>query len=99
MKTSHTILAIALSVASFGGAAYAVTSTDNFINGNTQTENWLKIPAIYNKVTAAGYSDINEIEREDNGYEIEARNAKGEKVELYVDPLNGEILKSRVKKD
>ncbi|MCW9014574.1 MAG: PepSY domain-containing protein [Gammaproteobacteria bacterium] len=99
MKTSHTILAIALSVASFGGAAYAVSSTDSAIRASMQTETWLKIPAIYNRVIAAGYGDINEIEREDRGYEVEARNANGDRVELYVDAVTGEILKSRVKDD
>lgn len=57
------------------------------IKATTQTENWLKIPAVYDRVIAVGYSDINEIERKGNGYEIKARNANveanGEKVKLY----------------
>lgn len=99
MKTPHAIFAIALSAASIGGAAYAVSSTDTASVATTQTESWLKIPAIYDKVIAAGYSDINEIEREDKGYEVKARNADGEKVKLDVDPVTGEVLKSRLKQD
>lgn len=99
MKTLHAIFAIALTTASLGGAAIAASSTDAGTRAITQTDNWLEIPAIYDKLTAAGYSDINEIEREHNGYEIEARNANGEKVDLYVDPLTGEVLKSRADTD
>ncbi len=45
-------------------------------------------------VQKLGYQDIREIERKsDKLYEIEARDASGAKVELYVDARTGEVLK------
>lgn len=99
MKTSHAIFAIALTAASFGGATFAAPSANAGTATMAQTENWLTIPAIYDKVTAAGYIDITEIERERDGYEIKATGPDGKRVKLYVDPMNGEVLDSRAKKD
>jgi len=44
------------------------------------------------RLRAQGYSDIAEIERERNSYEVKARNADGRWVELYVDGNTGEVL-------
>jgi hypothetical protein len=99
MKTSHAIFAIVLSTATLAGTSFAASPTDTNTQATTQAENWLKIPAIYDKVIAAGYSDINDIEREKDGYEIKARNADGVRVKLYVDPMTGEVLDSRTKSD
>lgn len=41
----------------------------------------------------AGYSDIREIEREREKYEVKGRNSEGYRVELYVDARTGEIIK------
>ncbi|MCK9530609.1 MAG: PepSY domain-containing protein [Gammaproteobacteria bacterium] len=95
MKKSS-ILAIILGTAVFTGTSFAgnvVPQTSN------RTDTWLTIPAIYEKVVAAGYSDIDEIELEKDGYEIKAFNADGERVKLYLDPRNGEVLDVRVKRD
>lgn len=97
MKTSHAIFTIALTAATLGGSVFAASSTADKESANA--DNWLTIPAIYNRVTAAGYSDIFEIERERDGYEIEAVDTDGNRVELFVDPLNGEVLDVRTKKD
>ncbi|MCW8905580.1 PepSY domain-containing protein [Sedimenticola sp.] len=99
MKTSHAILAIALTAATFGGTAFAVSATDSANMSNAATDNWLAIPAIYEKVTAAGFNDIYEIERERNGYKIKAVGRNGERVKLFVDPMTGEVLQSRSKQD
>ncbi|MCW8828920.1 MAG: PepSY domain-containing protein [Gammaproteobacteria bacterium] len=98
MKTSHAILAITLGAAALSGSVFAESSNDRAAAA-AQGENWLAIPAIYDKVTAAGYSDISEIEREDDGYEVKGRNAEGERVKLYVDPRSGEVLDARAKGD
>ena len=41
--------------------------------------------------------DRNEIERERNGYEVEATSLTGERVKLLVDPVTGAMLDSRSK--
>lgn len=99
MKTSHAILAIALTATTFGGAAFAVSATDSTYTSTAAVDNWLAIPAIYTKVTAAGFKDIYEIEREHNGYKIKAVGPNGERVKLFVDPMTGEVLQSRSKQD
>ncbi|MGM0594620.1 MAG: PepSY domain-containing protein [Pseudomonadota bacterium] len=95
MKVSHAILAIAISASGF--SAGAIASSDD--REAVDRENWLTIPAIHDKVIAAGYSDINEIEREHDGYEVKARDEEGQRVKLYLDPLSGEVLKARSKDD
>lgn len=96
MKTPHTIIAVVLTAATLGGTAIAASSTADTVSNGTD---WLTIPGIYEKVAAAGYKDIHEIERERRGYDVEAYDSYGDRVELFVDPINGEVLDVRVKKD
>lgn len=100
MKTSHTIFAVALTAATLGGTAIAASSSaaSPAADRENTSADWLTIPAIYEKVTAAGYVDIHEIERERRGYDVEAYDSHGDRVELFVDPVNGEVLDVRVKK-
>lgn len=98
MKTSHVIFAALISAAAIGGNAFAASSTDAGAKATATSEKWLTIPAIYDKVTAAGYSDINEIERGRDGYQIKATGPEGERVKLFVDPLSGEVLDVKAKK-
>jgi len=97
MKTSHAIFAIALTATALGGSVFAASSTADKQSANA--DDWLAIPAIYDKVAAAGYSDIFEIERERDGYEIKAVDTDGNRVELFIDPLSGEVLDVRTKED
>jgi hypothetical protein len=54
---------------------------------------------LVDRVTALGYSDVREIERKsDKLYEVKARNAQGQRVELYVDARSGEVLREEVKR-
>ena len=55
---------------------------DTGFKGAAPTDQWLTIPAIYEKVAAAGYTAITEIEREDNSYDVEATSPGGERVDL-----------------
>jgi hypothetical protein len=96
MKTSHAILAIALTATALGGGS-AIAASSSADEASAKSSDWLTIPAIYDKVVAAGYSDIHEIERERDGYEIEAVDTNGNQVELFVDPISGEVLGVRTK--
>lgn len=96
MRTSHLVTAIALSA---GLLATGVTIAPAFAQ-NAATDsaaergNWLSIPQIHDKVVAAGYRDISEIEREDNAYEVKAIDRDGRKVKLVVDPTNGDLVRA-----
>lgn len=59
---------------------------------------WLSIPQIHDKLVAAGYRNIEKIEREDGGYEARATHRNGERVKLYLNPQTGEILDRRQRK-
>ncbi len=95
MKTAHTALAIALAATTLGGVSVAGSMKDTGFKGAAPTDQWLTIPAIYEKVAAAGYTAITEIEREDNSYDVEATSPGGERVDLRVDPVTGEVINSR----
>lgn len=51
------------------------------------------------RVRAAGYTDIEEIEREGGGYEVCAKDDKGKEVDLKVDGRTGEIKVSKDEDD
>lgn len=95
MKPLHTIFAIALTAATLGGSVIAASSAADRASVRAD---WLAIPAIHEKVTGAGYSDIHEIERERDGYKVKAYDSNGDRVKLFVDPFSGEVLNARAKK-
>lgn len=56
----------------------------------------LTIRQVYDKMEAAGYRNISEIERSrKHGYEVKAYDPQGQRVKLYVDPQSGAVTRSR----
>lgn len=55
----------------------------------------LSIRDIYDRMEAAGYRDMREIEFSKGRYEVKARNAQGERVKLYVNASTGAIERTR----
>ena len=53
---------------------------------------WIGIDAALAAVTAAGYHDVREIERERYGYEAKAYDGEGRRWELKLDGATGEII-------
>ncbi|MDY0014543.1 MAG: PepSY domain-containing protein [Rhodocyclaceae bacterium] len=53
---------------------------------------WLSIPQVHDKLQAAGYRDIEKIEREHGGYEARATDRNGQRIKLYLNPRTGEVL-------
>lgn len=51
----------------------------------------LNIRDVYNRLEAAGYREIREIEWDDGRYEAEASNAQGARVKLYVNASTGTV--------
>ncbi|MAK55243.1 MAG: hypothetical protein CL536_00625 [Alcaligenaceae bacterium] len=56
---------------------------------------WLDMRDILSRVELAGYTDISEVEKESSGYEVKARNQRGERVKLYVEPISGNIINEK----
>lgn len=56
---------------------------------------WLSIPQIVDKLEAAGYRNIEKVEREHGNYEVRATNRDGKRSKLYVHPQTGEVIDHR----
>lgn len=54
--------------------------------------NWLPIPRLIEKLEAAGYRNIEKIEREHGRYEVRATNRQGERSKLRLDARTGEFV-------
>jgi len=53
---------------------------------------WLPIPRLIDKLEAAGYRNIEKIEREHGRYEVRATNRQGERSKLLLDARTGEFV-------
>jgi Peptidase propeptide and YPEB domain len=56
----------------------------------------LTMEQVLGKLAAQGYSDVQEIEREHDAYEVKARGPDGQLVELHVSAATGEIMRSEL---
>lgn len=57
----------------------------------------LNIRQIHDRLEAAGYREIREIELSGNRYEVKARNAQGERVKLEMNATTGAVERSRTR--
>lgn len=100
MKTTRLLTALTLgSSLIFSGAALntALAQTTTAQAQTAPAQSRLNIKQIYDKVEAAGYTNITEIDLDDNVYEVKARNQENQRVELKLDPKTGEIIKTKTK--
>lgn len=91
-SVSGTLAALALATASAAVTAQAPATAP-------PTSAAMNFQQVVERIAAQGYSDVREIERKsDKLYEIKARNAQGQRVELHVDARSGEVLREEVKR-
>lgn len=74
-----------------GGIAYA----PSFAGESRNERQWLSIGQINDRIEAAGYRNVEKIEREHGVYEARAIDRSGTRVKLYINPQNGEISERR----
>ena len=103
MRATTLIATLALTGGIIGaGAAIAPAFAQNAAPAATSAapvqSNWMSIKDVLNKLEAAGYRDFREVERDDNRYEVKATDPQGLRVELDVDPVTGDVLKTEVKR-
>ena len=92
MRTTTILSAFALGAGLVaGGAVLAPAFAQDNRPARISEPQWLSITQIHDKLVAAGYRNIEKIEREDGGYEARATNRSGERVKLYLNPQTGEI--------
>ncbi|MPM71252.1 hypothetical protein SDC9_118215 [bioreactor metagenome] len=77
-------------------ASAAITSTTSATtSATTSPASALNIRQIYDRMEAAGYSDIRQIEWDDGRYEVKARNPQGKRVKLYVNGDTGTVERTK----
>ena len=92
MRTTTILSAFALGAGLVAGGVFlAPAFAQDNRPASVSERQWLSIPQIHDKLVAAGYRNIEKIEREDGAYEVRATNRAGERVKLYLNPQTGEI--------
>jgi len=81
----------AADLASTGSAAPAAASEDASYTPATG----VSAQSINDQLKAAGYTDIDDVEMEDNVWTAEAKGPDGKKVELKLDPTDGHIISKK----
>jgi hypothetical protein len=78
--------------AALGSALLMPAFADDKRNDTTpERQQWLSIAQIAARLEAAGYRQIEKIEREGGGYEARATNQAGERTKLYINPQTGAL--------
>ncbi|MDP3440684.1 MAG: PepSY domain-containing protein [Azonexus sp.] len=96
MKRTTLLYSLALvSVLVATGITIAPSLAEESSAAQVSERQWLSIPQIHEKLVAAGYRNIEKIEREHGSYEARATDSNGQRIKLHVNPQNGEISDQR----
>ena len=99
MRATTLIATLALTGGLLGaGAAFMPAMAQTAGTSAATQANWLTMQQVQTKLEAAGYTDFREIERDKNKYEVKATDPQGKRVELDIDPMTGDVLKTEVKR-
>lgn len=104
MRATTLIATLALTGGLIGAGAAIVpafaqnAATQTTVTAPAAQSNWMSLKDVQAKLEAAGYTDFREIERDKNKYEVKATDPQGQRVELDVDPVTGDVLKTEVKR-
>ena len=99
MRATTLIATLALTGGIIGaGAMFVPAFAQNAATATTTQANWMSMEQVQVKLEAAGYRAFEKFERDSNKYEVKATDAQGRRVELDVDPVTGDILKTEVKR-
>jgi len=99
MRATTLIATLALTGGILGAGAALVPAFAQSPGMNTASQtDGLTMQQVQTRLEAAGYRDFEKIERERNKFEVKATDQQGQRVELDIDPMTGEILKTEVKR-
>lgn len=96
MRTQHFLSTLVIGASLLGGGlatAPAFAQTAKPV-ATTEAKQGLSIAQIHEKLTAAGYGNIEKIERERNDFKVKATDKNGKLVKLRVDHQTGNVLDS-----
>lgn len=94
MTLKAPILAAVLAIAAWTGTSGAALADNDDLKCTTAAEaSWMSEDATKDLLLKQGYKEIRNIETT-NGhcYEVYAVDAQGDKVEIYLDPTNGDVV-------
>lgn len=97
MNKPKTILSLSLPLFSIaliaGGIVFAPSFAGESRNASAagSERQWLSIGQVHDKIEAAGYRNVEKIEREHGVYEARATDRSGARVKLYINPQTGEV--------
>lgn len=101
MRATTLFSTLALTAALVAGGAILTPVVFAQMGGDAQPaasrQQWLSLSEIQQRLEAAGYRDIDKVEREDNYYEVKGTDPDGRRVEVKVDPVSGEVTKTEFK--
>ncbi|OJF97270.1 PepSY domain-containing protein [Pararhizobium antarcticum] len=89
-----TAIFAALGLLVFSSAAFA--DDDNASCTSAPHAEWMSTEAISAKAVAAGYKDIRQVKTEGTCYEIYAMTTKGERAEVIMNPVNGDVVRAEI---
>lgn len=100
MRTQHFLSTLVIGASLVGGLAAAPAFAQSANPAaSTEARQGLSIGQVHDKLTAAGYTRIDKIERERNDFEVKATDKNGKRVKLRVDPRTGVVIEARQKND
>lgn len=92
LLTAPAALVLAAS-ALFGAAGNAAADNDELKCTQADKSTWMSEDATKDLLMKQGYQEVRKIKvTEGQCYEVYGINAKGEKVEVYLDPTNGNVM-------
>ncbi|WEZ84335.1 PepSY domain-containing protein [Rhizobium sp. 32-5/1] len=89
-----TVIFAALGLLAFSPAAFA--DDDNASCTTEPQAQWMSTDAISAKAVAAGYKDIRQVKTEGTCYEVYAMTTTGERAEVVMNPVNGDVVKAEI---
>jgi hypothetical protein len=95
MMNVSKVAAAILATAALNAGTQALAQTSPPATAVRPTGSSLALPELMDRLSREGYHDIGETERKgDKLYKVNARDAQGSKVEMYVDARTAEVLAS-----
>lgn len=94
----RTFIASLLATTAIVAAAPAFASDDDNSSSRCASaprDQWMSVEAVEAKFTGDGYK-VRQVKSEDGCYEIYAIDKDGFRIEAYVDPVSGEIVRKKI---
>lgn len=92
MKTTS-IMILAATFATLGITLPASASSDEC--GYVDRSQWMSVEEVRAKATEMGF-DVRKVEVDDGCYEVYAIDSKGQRIEAYLHPVSGEVMKQEI---